>query len=766
MRARPWYTFSMQTSPDVAPASAGWTGAGHALACLALVLVVVAVFLPVLGGGFVYDDLWLAAQNPSLRGFDALVDSLGSSYWDFLDARSSAYVGYWRPLTSIALFVGHGLGDGSPQGFHIVSLALHTIAVLLAFAFAKRLTRDPWLALAAAALFGLHPVVVEPVAWISSVNDPLQAIFCLCALLTFQRWRERGSVGVPIATALSWLAALLAKESAVALIALIVAVDIARRDVDRSTPLRERMKPVGRAYGSLLAAFALYYVARIAVFGDLWAGFDRTTGQLGLTAVREVSLRLELFGGALALMVWPASLNLFRDMRPEIGAFDPQLWRAIFCIVAWALALRWAWKRGETAIAAALWIVCAALLPALLRIEALGRFALSERFLYLSCLGFALALVLAVDALAKRLSLSRLGLLALTVLAVAYAWRARERTHDWKDERTLFARSFADNPRSPYVAWGLGRVLLEDYRRSQDLPTLTEARDAFLHSQELGLKREDGTRDGEVLVTEEDRLQANLGLAWYYFFAALRNFDETTLDEAAGVFQRTQAFFPRSYEALTGLGVVRMAQDQLPDAAARLREALDLNPKHLEAWYYLGRLEQRRGDSAAARAAFEAALALNPDDVDTLALYAGLLGEAGEQAKARAALDRAYALAPRDPAVLMGLGMLAAKNRDGGGALRWFDEILKVDPAYAPALVQKGKVLIALTQFDRALASLQRACELAPRDFEAHYTLGVLLLNQGMNAEALPYLSRALELGPEHPLAADLRAKIAELSKS
>ncbi|HTF89436.1 MAG TPA: tetratricopeptide repeat protein [Planctomycetota bacterium] len=738
--------------------------ARRALALALLTLAVCAALWPMLRGEFVYDDLWLVAQNPNLASFGQMWHSLGDSYWDFLDARSSRYVGYWRPFTTLALYLGHALGGGWPPAFHALSLALHVAAVALVFALAWRLTRDLAIAFLVALLFGLHPVQVEAVAWISSINDPLQTVFGLGSLLAFVAWRERGSSGLPLLSAALFIGALLSKESAIAMLPLLFVIDLGRRPAaGTNEPLWRSLRPFVRPYATMLAAFALYYAARVVVFGDILAGFERTTGQLGLTTGREISLRVELFGGGLALMAWPQHLNLFRDTRPEIAWDDAALWTGVVCIAIWTVLAIWAWRRRARTILAGLLVIPAALLPAMLRIEALGRFSLSERYLYFGVFGFALFLVSAVAQLATRLELKKVGLFLLLLIAVPYAWRSRERTHVWESERTLFSTSYTDNPKSPYVAWGLGRIMLQDYRRSQELEFLQQAKVAIEHSLELGLKGPDRKRDPEVLVTNEDRLQANLGLGWFFFFAALRGYEETTLDEALAVFDQTSTYFPYSYEALTGAGVVLMEQGELAQAKARFSKALDINPKHLEAWYELGQLETRKNDLTAAKTAFEHALALKADDVDTLALYAGVLGDMGELAAAKRTLEKALAIAPDDLRVLMVMGQVSAKNREGGAALGWFDRALKLAPTYEPALLQKGKVLALMGQNERALELLQKACELNPRDFEAHYSIGVLLLNQGQGKEALPFLQRALEIAPEHPQADDLRAMIEKI---
>jgi tetratricopeptide (TPR) repeat protein len=144
-------------------------------------------------------------------------------------------------------------------------------------------------------------------------------------------------------------------------------------------------------------------------------------------------------------------------------------------------------------------------------------------------------------------------------------------------------------------------------------------------------------------------------------------------------------------------------------------------------------------------------------------LYAGVLSSLGDDAAAQRALELAHGLAPQDVPTLMGLGAIAARNKDAGSALSWFDQVLKLDPDFAAAHLQKGKVLVAVDQTARALLELQRACELDPGDFEAHYTLGVLLISQGLKQESLPFLERALSADPNNPLAEALRAQIEEL---
>jgi tetratricopeptide (TPR) repeat protein len=729
---------------------------------LARVLAVVALVLwQSLFGQLVYDDLWLVTRNPALQSVANLPSSLGAAYWDLADPAAAARIGYWRPLTSVALFVGHALGSGSPVGFHAVSLAAHLIAVALAFLLAERLIGSTPIALFAALLFGLHPVQVEAVAWISAVNDPLGGALCLGALLAHLAWRERGSHGWPLAAPLLFALALLAKESAIAWIPLALAIDVGRR----VEPPGERFRPVVRAFAPALIVLVAYWLARVAVFGDVAGGFDRVMSHLNVGLDRDLTLRLEFFGGALGLLVWPAHLNLFREVRPVITGGDTQLWIALGAIAAWLAATVWSWKREHRTMLMSLLFVPASLAPALLRIEAIGRFPLSERFLYLAVFGVAL---LVASVLLRNLPRVP-AVIALGALALAYGVRSHARVPFWHDEETLYRESALQSPRSMYVQWGLGRVLLDKFQRTQDFTALADADKAFEAAQDLW---KDNT-DPSLLKTFPDLLQANLGYGWYTLFCAMHT-SECTLDEAELVFRGILKNTADSEEAYCGLGVSLGAQGKLDEAEEAFSKAVELNPKHHESWFDKGKLALDRAraalaahDTAEAHKRFGEALAdfdkcveLAPDDVGSLVHLATAAVEVDAFDRARKALSRALELAPNDVEVRMQLGVLAAREKRFDNALEWFERALKIDGARGDAHLLRAKALLETGEPDKAITAFQDAIRYSPNEFEAFYDLGVLLLQRNQPRQALPFLERALELQPNSPYAAELRKQI------
>ena len=727
---------------------------------LLALLIVGAVHAASLGGAFVYDDLLLVARNPNLRGWAGLARTFGSSHWDFLAATGAEQVGYWRPLTNLALMLGNALGGGRPWGFHAMSLALHLLCVASVFRLGRRLGGCVQVGFWAALLFGLHPVQVEPVAWISSVNDPLYGWFALLCMHAFLAWRERGSPGRPWSAGAWFLLALLSKENAAAVLPLVLALDLGRMWVARGE--RERA-PIHwlRAYTPLLAAPAAWLLLRALVFGDPTAGLGRVTTDLAVSAWRQVTLRIELFGGFLGLLAWPAQLNLFREARPVIPWSDAALLRAALWILLWVGAVVLAARKRQRAVLTALLILAAGVSPALLRLELLGRFLLSERYLYVSVLGIALLAPL----LARRWLPPVPSALLLACIAAAAGWRTHTRIPVWRDELSLFRASAAASPRSVYVHWGLGRVLLDAYRASGDALLLSEALDAFSKAQDLASPRGGAPPDADIFFTLDDLLQANLGVGWSYLMCAVDQRGDCSVAEAELVFREVVKRFPGSELARAGLGVALMHMDRLGEAQIELTRAVELAPGHYESWFNLGQLELRLQRWEPAAAAFERALAIEPKAADAWMLLATARVEGfsgGDPGPVREVLSAARAAAPGHPQPLVQQGALEAKLGRMPQALALFEEALRMDGTQGQVHLLRAKVLAGTGDVQRALGALHEAARLMPDDFETHYLAGMLMDRAGAREQARPYLQRALDIDPQGPYSRELRELLAQ----
>ena len=193
---------------------------------------------------YMYDDKAQILDNPYVHGFGHLREVLTTSVWSYAGAQ--ALNSYYRPVMTLGFLICYWVFGPSAWGFHLVSLLLHAAVVLMLFLFAARLFRDRGAAFATAALFALHPIHTEPVAWISAVTDLEVTFFFLltftCYLMLEGR-RGRALFAMQAATGLSFLLALLSKEQALTLVFLAIIFEHFCRDDRTETP---RSGKVGR----------------------------------------------------------------------------------------------------------------------------------------------------------------------------------------------------------------------------------------------------------------------------------------------------------------------------------------------------------------------------------------------------------------------------------------------------------------------------------------------------------------------------------------
>jgi len=706
-----------------------------------IVLATVLVFARCLGGELVYDDHLLISRNAIIADLSRIGELFTGSYWDFLDPHSAQHVGYYRPLSMLALALAYHLGGAAPWAFHAASILLHAGAALGAYAVARRLMESERAAFWAALLFSLHPVHLESVAWISGISDPLAMCFGLFAVAGVLSSPQH-KLAAGWKTGALFFAALCCKESAIGLLPVALVLGRLARGDEHRTPWT--------AFRPMLIALLVWYGARVGVFGDLLAGFDRTTTDFGVGPARLLQLRAELLGGAAALLALPLELNLFRSFNPELPLAS-FLWPA-----AWAALLLFgahrAYKQGERLFAASLLVIPAAIAPVLLRVESVGTFPLSDRFLYLAALGAALAIAhLATTRLSQRV-----GAIALSALAVSYAAQDISHASTWQSDRALFSAALEQNPRNPNVYWGMGKVLLEEFKESGSLETLAQAQRTYEEGMELLAEARD--TDFSIFASEDDEIQMNLGLGWCLIFAAesdeFRDFETPVLvfqriidelDRVKGIRGEDPNAANRAL-ALTGIGVARMGAGQVTEASEAFRRAMDVNPQCVEAHFNMGLLHLRVGRPEQAIPNLEVALTNSPRDLRYMVALGVALERAGDDARARKLAMDALGYHPSSPGPKSILGTLAAKRRDFQEAERWLTESLRENPSNTQALFDLAKVLLATNRVADAMPLLEETCLKMPDNFEAHYTFGALLYEAGDHLRATPSLLNAFRL--------------------
>lgn len=789
------------THPATRPAPRSCSGAqaspGARVVVAALLgLAALIAYLPALSAGFVYDDLRLVQVNPNVRGLGAAAAAFFEPLWAFEDPTGEFQNAFWRPLTVFAIAVGRTLSGLDPAGYHWISVLLHAAATLAAWRFATRLLSSEALGGAVGLLFALHPVHVESVAWISAVNDPLYGFFALLALGAHLAWRRRGSRGVAVGGGVWLLLALLSKEQALVVPLVVLVLDAALGELNAKARRGEDpFARLGRAYGGMLVALALYWVGRVIAYdGSLLAGFDQVAAGFGLSgpdismrdaalqleAGRDLTFRLEIFGTFLTLLFAPLDQAVFRMVRAELPEGYTALTVAAAASALWVAALGWAWVKRARMGLALLLAIPASFVLLLVRYESAGGFPISDRYLYVSV---ALAGALLAWFLAQRLSRENAATV-VGLLALAFGVKTFLYARHFQDEERFFRQAVAASPDLPYVRWGLGRVLLDKYQRLEEREILDEAAFHFHMAQKLGTdygKYEERLADrldpersylertialGELINgtpasgrkpdptvtwTVLDRMQANMGVGWCALFLA-KSSKNPDFDWPMTVFESCVKLDPNDPRAHLGLGTVLMETGQLEEAEKSLSRAVSLDRGLAEAWHNLALCLERQKRYDAARQAYTQALRIRPGALGDLMglVQTSIDGRRYELAEHH--LAEAEKLHGGNAELMYLRGVLLAARGDLANALVRFDEVLAAQPDHPKAHLQRGGIFAARGNVEEAMRSLTRACELMPESFLAHQSVADLLLGMGRGDAALAYLRRSYQLSPPNEM--------------
>src|SRR5579871_3714821 len=248
------------------PNSQRSTPADRTSAWLIAVLLLLAVlpYVNTLQNGFVYDDNNEVLTNPYIRSFSHVGEIFSTRILAHLGARGAT--NYYRPISILGFLICYQLFGVLPYGYHLANLVLNAAIVCVLFGVSKRLFNDIWLAFIASAIFALHPIHTESVAWVSGVTDLDLALFYLATFWFFlasERSNGGRSEAQHIGMVLCFILTLLSKEQAITLPLLVTIFEHFYRHDRAQTTLRQKFA----RYGSLWLLVPVYVLFRIRFFG-------------------------------------------------------------------------------------------------------------------------------------------------------------------------------------------------------------------------------------------------------------------------------------------------------------------------------------------------------------------------------------------------------------------------------------------------------------------------------------------------------------------
>lgn len=643
---------------------AGWLGiAGRAfLPDILLFGAVAIVFLPTLRQGFItYDDPVYVTQNPHVTG--------GLTAANAAWALTTNEASNWHPLTWLSHMADCSLFGLKPWGHHLTNILLHALSAVALFTALRRMTGAPWRSLLVAAFFGLHPLHVESVAWISERKDVLSTVLEMLALLAYAVRSERIRDGAPGAQAfygislLFFALSLTAKQMPVTLPCLLLLADfwpLGRwSQTDRPGKWRLVLEKIPYFVVAALAALATVHAQR--------RGGTVASSEEFPIAVR-VSNALIAYCGYLGKCILPRHLSIFYPSFAE----QPALWKpvlsALFLIAVTVIAALQA-RRRPYLIVGWLWFL-GTLLPVIGIIQVGGQ-SMADRYSYVPLIGIFIVAVWGAGEVAQAWSASSAaaGVFAAATVGVLAVSTSRQIGY-WKDGATLFRHAIAVTDRNWVAHANLYATLAvtsspeagEELQRT--LRILADF--AQVHVDKgAALERQPG-HEREAIKEFRSAVKVMPDLAGPHFSlgAALAK-TPGGLPEAMGEFREATRLNPDFAEAHYDLAIALSGDaSTLPEAADEFAAAARIEPGNTRARfnlaYVLSRMPGRQMESIAA---YEDLLRGSPDNVEAqFNLALELAAVPGRSADAIAHLEVVRRLRPDIGQAQALIGRIRAAN--------------------------------------------------------------------------------------------------------
>ncbi len=621
------------------------------LACLVLIVASVIVYAPVRHFGFVWDDADYVTGNVHV--------AQGLNWQGVSWALTSGDASNWHPVTWLSHMLDvrlYGM-DAGPQ--HVTNLLLHVLNALLLLGFLYRTTGALGRSTFVAALFALHPLHVESVAWISERKDVLSALFWMLTLWAYVAYVRRPQLSRYLLVLLLFVLGLMAKPMLVTLPFVLLLLDYwplrrfepGKPDQSGLAALRQRWPAVLRLAREKIPLFALAAMSSVVTIlvqqhGGAISGLERVSLIIRLTNAMASYLAY------MGKMLWPFRLSPFYPLVNSTPVFAASL-GALALIGITIFATRRARSCGYLPVG---WLWYIGTLVPVIGLVQVGGQSMADRYTYIPLIGLFLIAAWGAPELLDRWRYGRSFLPATAVcVLLACAVLSRAEVQYWSDGAALWQHAL-ENSEDDYTAHNnLGGVLLKQGRADEALPHFVEA---------LRIKP-------DLAVAE-----ANMGMALISL---------GRLDQATQHFTAALQIEPNYPDAHDGLGNALAAQGRVREAAEQFSEALRLRPEYPDAHNDLGVALARQGKLDEAAHQFTEALRASPTFADAYHNLGNVLAGQGRLAEAVEQYAESIRLGPGSAETHNDLGVALAQQGKLAEAARHFAEALRIRPGFVDA---------------------------------------------------------------------------------
>lgn len=698
-------------------------GSGHPsrrlhrfLLALALAGLTMAVYGQVGHHDFVsLDDTAYVTENEHVAG------GLTGSGLVWAITAISTQAANWHPVTWLSHMLDIELFGMNAGAHHMVSAVLHTLNALVLFLLLDGMTGRPWRSACVAALFAVHPLHVESVAWISERKDVLSTLFWFLTTWAYVRYtRQPGRVRWTVVLLL-FVLGLMAKPMLVTLPFTLLLLDWwPLNRVPGGAPAGHGATSARwRHWAPLIVEkwplFALAALSSVITIVAQRQGGAVVTMETIPVPARAANAALS-YVAYMWQMVWPSGLSVFYQHSGGVPVASTAA--ALVLLVGMSVvAARAARRRPHVAVG---WFWYLGTLAPVIGLVQVGMQARADRYTYVPLIGLFVAIVWECAERVGTRALPRMAASAAACLIIgACGMTARAQVGYWADDTSLWAHALDVNPDNYYAHYSLGRMNLQNGRVNDATPHLERALQLAPWFAEV---------------------HDTMGLAWAR---------GGQIDAAIAEHLEALRLKPGLLAARFNLGLAYEQRGDFGGAADQYREALRRDPQKASFHVALGHVLAMQGQLDAAIGELREALRLQPDSAPAHSCLGSVLADIGQTDQAVAELRKALTAMPHFTSAHSLLGTLLLKQGHVNEALDHLSEVVRLEPDSAVARATLGSALTGNGRLDEAIAQYGEAVRLVSGDPGLRNSFGLCLARKGRIADAVAQFSEALRLQPE-----------------
>ena len=655
------------------------------IAAALLIGVTLLVYAPIRNHEFIGfdDDLYVTENFWIQQGLDS-----DTVIW----AMTSFKEGVWNPLTWLSFMLDYQLFGLDPAGFYLTNVVLHLASAVILFLVLHQLTGSLWRSVLVAALFALHPLNVESVAWVTERKNVLSTLFGLLsvgAYLGYVRkpgWpRYLGIMGLLVL-------GLMAKQMLVTLPCVLLLLDY--------WPLG-RLGKTGKEFQERLPRLVLEklpLMIPVAVASLLTLAAARSVG--GISSLESVSWGSRLSNAVLSYALYLKKMVLSNDLaifypRPDTlpGFGSMALAALVLAGISWGV-----WWRRESGYPVVGWLWYLGTLFPVIGLIQVGGQAMADRHTYVPLIGVFIMLVWGSGELADHLRLGKIWRLS-TGLCVVGSLAVLTQIHlsYWQNSRVLFEHALEVTSRNHIAHIGLGLAL----KQQGDLDT------AMTHFQEA--------------------LQIDPGYSRAHNNAGMILAEQGQLVEASEYFSEALRLNPSLLAAQNNLGMVYRIQGRYPEAIRHFSKVLEMDSSYVRAYANMGLVKEAQNDFEEAITWHQRALRISPRRFATQNNLGLALMETGQLDQAAIHFAQAIDINPDNAIPYTNLGRVKIRTGQLDEAAQVLRTAIEVQADFSEAYYYLGRVQTNQGQIQAAIDSYQKVLEYEPDHPQAFKELGGLL---------------------------------------